>query len=240
MPDLLRRGDSFGSIGIGVPYYKASYEFFRWWSWVLVDGLEVGDQLLNGPDMRCEVPIPMAHNGLVMEFLKTDRDTLCIIEDDHVGQQDTIRKLRTKPENLDFDIVCASYVNRRDALVAVGFNFHPDGPNEYGEWGCVLEPMKVAETGTQQYDGAALGCVLIRRWVLEAMLGDNEPRDYFWFDWRGRNSQDIVFYARAQAVGARVGVDRDNSIGHHGSKIYTMREFYEKREQFVREAMKNG
>jgi len=222
---LLRRGDSFGTIGIGTPYYKADYNFFRWWSWVLIGGLRTGDQLLNNENVRCPTPIPMAHNALTLEFLNTDRDTFCLVEDDHIGPQNVIEAMRTKPENLDFDIVCAQYATRSGQMVAVGYNF--DGPaNEYGEYSCRLEPMAVQKTGTQQYDGACLGLVLIRRWVLERMKGTYDPNDTFWFDWNGRNSQDVVFYARAMAVGARTGVDQDNAIGHSGSHVFTMDEYW--------------
>lgn len=212
---------------------------------MLVGGLEQGDRLLNSMAVRCEVPIPLAHNALVREFLfNTRQDTMCIVEDDHVGPQDIIRQIRYKPENQAFDIVCASYVNRRGPTTAVGFTFNGE-PNEYGEYDCLVEPMKVARAGTQEYDGAALGLVLIRRWVLEAMMDDHvdHPDDFFWFDWRGRNSQDIQFYAKARAVGARVGVDRDNDIGHIGHTIYTMKQFYEGRENFAQrqtEVITNG
>lgn len=222
----------FGSIGIGVPYYKAAYEFWRWWSWLLVGGLETGDQFLNTERVRGEVPIPMAHNAIVKEFLfHSTRDTLIIVEDDHVGPQDIIRKMRQKPDNQRFDIVCSSYVNRRGPTVAVGFDFTPEGPNEYGEYDCILDPWRVAETGTQEYDGATLGLVMVRRWVLEAMMGDSHPDEYFWFDWRGRNSQDIQFYAGAKQVGARTGVDRDNDVGHISRRIYTMNDFFKLRHE---------
>jgi len=234
----LRRGQEFGSLGFGVPYYKAEYDFFRWWSWLLVGGMEPGDRLLNNSRLRCEVPIPMAHNGLVQEFLRTDRDTLCIVEDDHVGPQELIRRMRTKRENWDFDIVCASYTNRRTDAgpVAVGFMLGADGqPNEIGEYLCRLNQMEVQESGTQVVDGAALGVVLIRRWVLDALRGDRHPEEANWFEWVGHNSQDVNFYGKVHALGARVGVDRDNDVGHVGKVIYTMRQFYEARDKFKRE-----
>lgn len=243
---MKRHGDDFGKLGIGVPYFKAQYEFWRWWTWLLVGGFRNGDRILNSENVPGEVPIPLAHNALVLEFLpQKDLDTLLIIEDDHVGHQDTIERLRTKPENLDFDIVCASYTNRRNDLTAVGVMFKENGVNDYGEITCIIEPLKVAKIGTQEYDCAALGCVLIRRWVLEAMLGDNKPEDYPFFDWRLRNSQDIQFYARAKAVGARVGVDRDNAIGHIGKYTYTMEDYYKQREGWLKglsqqEAIENG
>ena len=223
---LLRAGDPFGTIAIGTPYYKASYQFFRWWSWILLGGMRTGDQLLNNENVRCEVPIPLAHNSLVMEFLRTDRDTFCMVEDDHVGPQDVIEQMRTKAENLDFDMVCASYPTRRGHAIAVGFNF-VGSVSEYGEHTCSINPMAVEETGTQSYDGACLGLVLIRRWVLEALQNTYDPDATFWFDWNGRNSQDVFFYARTHyELGIPVGVDRDNDVGHVGQKVYTMKDDY--------------
>lgn len=218
---MKRRGDDFGSIAIGTPYYRPVYEFFRWWTWTLVGGLEDGDACLQTADLRCEVPIPLAHNGLVKEFLKTPCDTLCIVEDDHVGDQQTIRRIRNKAENHDFDIVSASYTNRRNsAIMSIGVNFS-GVVTEYGEYDCILNPANTWKTGTQPVDCAALGLVFIRRWVIEAMMGDTDPEEYFWFDWRGRNSQDVYFYGKVKELtDARVGVDRDNHIGHIGTKIW--------------------
>lgn len=227
---MRQRGDDFGTIGIGVPYFRASYEFFRWWSWLLVGGLRPGDMLLNDDDVPGEMPIPLAHNALVAQFLRYPMlDTLCIVEDDHCGQQDAIDRLRDKPDNWQYDIVCASYVNRRGQPVMVGANFTTNEPNAYGEVEVELRPFDVAETGTQPYDVAALGLVLIRRWVLEAMQGDKPAADTFWFDWRGRNSQDMQFYWQAKMLGAKTAVDRDVQLGHIGKKVYHPREFYASR-----------
>lgn len=225
-----RRGETFGKIGIGVPYYKGCYKFFRWWSWLLVGGLEDGDILLNDNSYERPMPIPMGHNLLAKRFLETSADTLCIVEDDHAAQQDTLRLMRLKPANQDFDIVCASYVNRRGDLTPVGFNF-TGTVSPYGEFEMSVDPNIVSEKGTQEYDGAALGLVMIRRWVLEEMLGDSEIEDWFPFDWHGRNSQDVVFYYRASLVGARVGVDRDNCLIHVGEAEFTMEQFYTKRQE---------
>jgi hypothetical protein len=130
--------------------------------------------------------------------------------------------MRTKAENMAFDIVCASYLTRHGDMIAVGYTF--DGTvNEYGEYGCRIEPMAVERTGTQSYHGACLGLVLIRRWVLEALQNTYDPEETFWFDWNGRNSQDVVFYAKTHfELGIPVGVDRDNEIGHIGTHLYTM------------------
>lgn len=225
---MLGRGDPFGRLGIGVPFYKPSYEFFRWWTWLVAGGFEAGDVLLNGPDVPGEVAIPVAHNAIVRAFLATEADTLCIVEDDHVGEQDVVQRMRGKAENRDYDIVCANYSKRASDLDLVGVAFTGE-VSDYGEAECRIDPMAAWETGTQPVDCAALGLVLIRRWVLEEMLGDQQPEDYHWFDWRGHNSQDVQFYWRARAVGARVAVDRDAQIGHVGKAIYWPKHFYRRR-----------
>lgn len=229
---MLGRGEPFGRLGVGVPYYKASYDFFRWWSWLLAGGLRPGDALLNGPEVPGEVPIPLAHNALVRAFLQSEADTLCIIEDDHVGDQDTVRRMREKRANWDFDVVCANYSNRRGDLFVVGVEFTGD-VNAYGEVECLLDPMFAAENGTQEVDCAALGLVLVRRWVVEAMVGGEDPEEYHWFDWRGRNSQDVQFYWRVRDTGARVGVDRDTQIGHVGTKVFWPEMFYRQRRRHL-------
>jgi hypothetical protein len=222
---------SFGKLGFGVPYFKGSYLFWRWWTWLVMNGFEPGDVFLNDEAVPGEVPIPMSHNLLMRQFLKTDCDTLCIIEDDHVADDDVVRRMRNKPENQAFDVVCASYTNRRGPPVPMGWHF--TGLVDIRGWQLKRNLGEVALSGTQEYDGAGLGLVLIRRWVVEAMLGEEDPDWYSWFEWVGKNSQDIAFYRKAQDVGARVGVDRDNWIGHVGQCVYDKEDFVEWRERAV-------
>ena len=221
---MLKRGDGFGRLGIGVPYFKGSYDFFRWWTWLLAGGLENDDQLLNTADVPGEVPIPTAHNAIVREFLRGPCDTLCILEDDHIGPQDVIRQMRTKAENLDFDVVCANYTNRRGTPYPMGWLF---GDSDARGHSCVFRLDRVMETGTQEVDGAGLGLVLIRRWMLEAILeqAGGKPQECFWFNWKGDNSQDIDFYYQIKQLGARVGVDRDARIGHIGKYTWRFEDF---------------
>ena len=224
---LLRAGDGWGTIGIGVPYFKPCYDFWRWWSWMLLQGLEPGDQFLNDDSVVAPLPIPVVHNRLIARFLETDRDTLCIVEDDHVGDPQVIRQMREKPENRGFDIVCANYVNRRMVPAMTGYGI--GRRNHAGEVMCVLDFDNVQRTGTQEVDGAAMGLVLIRRWVLEAMLDGGNPETTFWCNWHGTNSQDIQFYAWARELGARAGVDRDANIGHMAQTIRTVDDFWKMR-----------
>lgn len=227
----LRRGDGFGTVGIGTPYMKAEYDFFRWWSWLLIGGLEDGDQLLNDWSFDCPMPIPVAHNAIIRRFLETDRDTLLLIEDDHCGDQPVVRQMRQKAENYDYDIVCATYVNRRGFPVPVGFRFIDPEPT--GELTVAIDMNKTQEHGTEEVDGSAMGCMLARRWVLEAMLGDDPPEVHQWAEWRGRNSQDLWFYKWAKAVGARAGVDRDARIGHIAKRIATFEDFLTARDKIA-------
>lgn len=225
---FLRRGDGFGTIGIGTPFMRAPYQFFRWWSWLLIGGLEPGDQLLNDETWECPAPIPVSHNAIIKHFLETDRDTLCLVEDDHVGAQDVVRQMRNKAENRDFDMICASYVNRRGLPLPVGYNnLHI---KDSGELEVLVEMADVQETGTQEHDGAAMGLILVRRWVLDAMLDGQDADWYQWCEWRGRNSQDLWFYYKAhQAADVRVGVDRDARLGHIGERVWTFDDFLDAR-----------
>jgi hypothetical protein len=238
----LRGGDGFGRVAVGVPYWKGCGPFFQWWSLLLVGGFEDDDELLIRPDVPVEVPIPMAHNAIVRAFLTTEADTLCMIEDDHVADQEVVRRMRTKPANLEFDIVCASYVNRRGTPLPMGW-FFGDGQGRILEPGeplpanrrgyqCCFDLAGVTLSGTQAYDGAAAGLVLIRRWVLEEILAQDDAslEHCLWFEWKGESSQDVDFYAKARAVGARVGVDRDNWVGHVGTKVWTRDDFVQWRD----------
>ena len=226
---FLRAGDPFGTVGIGVPYFKAEYEFFRWWTWLMTTGTEPGDLFLNDATVTAPLPIPMVHNRLMARFLESDRDTLVIVEDDHVGDSQVLRQMREKRENWDFDIVTANYVNRRADPGIAGYKLATK-PNRNGEYLCILDYQSVWKTGTQPVDGSVMGLVLIRRWVLDAMLNFGNPRTTFWCEWKGANSQDINFYGKARDVGARVGVDRDANIGHVAQRIATVDDFWKARE----------
>ena len=229
----------FGKVGFGVPYFRPGYEFWLWWSQMLIDGFETGDVFLNDGNVPGEVPIPIAHNALVREFLETDCDTLLILEDDHSGDPGVVRAMREKAENWAFDIVCASYVGRRGLPKAMGWHFV-----EYSEiagWKMRHNHEEVELNGTQEYDGAGLGLVLIRRWLLEEMLGDEDPELFCWFQWNQNNSQDVWFYRQAKDLGARVGVDRDSCILHWGKHGWSMEHFAEWRERGRAEiAARNG
>lgn len=208
----------FGKVAFGVPYYRMPYYSWRWVSWLLINGFELGDVFLNDEDVPGEVPIPIAHNALADAFLDTDCDTLCIIEDDHVGDQEVVRNMRYKRENWEYDIVCASYTNRRSRPLPTGWNL--TGVQSERGYQVQFELHKVELEGTQEYDGAALGLVFIRRSVLEE-LGP------YRFQWTRANSQDIEFYVQAHAKGFKTGVDRDSWIGHVGQKVWTKEDFIE-------------
>lgn len=230
-----RPGRTFGRIALGAVVHDPEPEFFTWWTSLLVEGLDDGDVVLNNHSVPTAQPIPEVHNHLVALFLKTDCDTLCLVEDDHDGPADVIRRLRSKPANLPFDIVCASYPGRRGRPFPPGWNYEGrQGEGGYQVW---IELAKMRARGTQEYDGAALGCVLIRRWVLERMwrgsdVGSGLPlADAQWFRWVGHSSQDIDFYIRAKALGARTGVDRDVWLAHVGRYIWDRSDWEEARRE---------
>jgi len=228
---FMRRGQGFGTVGVGVPYYKGDYNFFRWWSHILRYGLEPDDLLLNDETVKAPFPIPLVHNSLMRRFLETDCDTFLIIEDDHCGDPDNlldwevVGRMREKQENHAFDIVTANYVNRRASPVVCGYGLAKK-PNRNGEYICLLDYDQVQRTGTQEVDGSVFGLAFIRRWVLDAMLAGGKPADWHPCAWVGGNSQDIQFYGKARDLGARTGVDRDANIGHGAYTVMGVGDFW--------------
>jgi hypothetical protein len=215
--DLENNG--FGRLGIGVPLFRMVPEFWLWWTWLVARGFRAGDVLLNDAEIPMEVPHPVAHNALVRAFLETDCDTLLLIEDDHNADEEIVERMRSKAANWEFDVVCASYVNRRATPWPVGCGVFT---GEEGPAGLRinLDLRRVAESGTQQTPCAALGLVFIRRRVLEGMLGDADPATFEWFKMLGASSLDLWFYREVQRLGFRAGVDRDEWIGHVGRYIW--------------------
>lgn len=220
----------FGSVAFGVPYFRPRAGF--WLSWSLfwaAQGYEPGDWMLNNDKTPMGERLPLAHNWLMRSFLaNATQDTLCIMEDDHIWHPDQLRRMRFKPENQRFDIVCASYINRRSGGSAVPLPVGWDIPPEYADnYGAVFHLDDIATTGTQAYDGAAFGFALIRRWVLEEMLGDEDDEHFQWAELIGEGSPDVPFFYKTAQMGAKSGVDRDNHIGHVGEKVYNVNEYHE-------------
>ncbi len=203
---------------------RGHYEFFRCWSWLLIGGCQDGDYLLNSERVRGDLALPHQHNMLVREFLEhTEADTLCIIEDDHVFEQDILQRMRDKPANHCFDVVCATYVARRGTPLPVSWSMIDPRAND--GYTVQFRFEEVERTGTQVYDGSGLGLVLIRRWLLEEMARGRDLAEVLWFYPDGMCSPDVPFYRNARRLGARVGVDRDNRIGHIGKKIWYFEDF---------------
>ena len=221
---------SFGKIAVGVPYYKGVPEFWLSWTMMLVQGqFQPGDKVLNTlgadgrPNIEMGVRLPLAHNKIIREFLRTDADTLCIIEDDHGFPADQLNRMRFKPENQEFDIVCAGYTNRRmdGCLIPTGW-WMPKTDEAKAKYMAGIHLKRIERTGTWAVDGAALGFVLVRRGVLEAMCGDNDPELFMWAECIRECSPDMPFYYRAHEAGATVGVDMDNPVIHIGSYRYSL------------------
>ena len=236
---FLQRGDPFGTLAVGTPYFKSDYNFFRWWTWLVRHGLRDSDLLLNDESVRMPVPLPWGHNGLMRRFLETDRDTLLIIEDDHCGDPDPmdyelVERMREKRENWQFDIVTANYVNRRADPLIVGYGLAPH-KNRHGEYICMLGLEDVWKTGTQPVDGSVFGLAFIRRWVLDAMLAGGKPSFWHPCEMIGANTQDIQFYGKARDVGAKVGVDRDANLGHGAYTTVGVQDFWAARGESLEE-----
>ena len=220
----------FGNVGFGVPKFKECDEFWLSWSWFLLNGTEDDDRFLNRSGRETKMPLvtwlPRMHNAIIRMFLESGCDTLLFVEDDQNFPYDQLHKMRYKPENQKFDIVCASYAKRTrtDIPLVMGWNIKRDSKEP---WWVEFKLREIAFEGTQEYDGAAFGFTLIRRWVLEAMVEGEDPKRYEWAQCVDEITPDLPFYFKTVELGARTGVDRDNWIGHVGSYNYTPEDFKE-------------
>lgn len=99
-------------------------------------------------------------------FLASNDDALLVIESDIVPPPDALQKLAA----LDCDVAYGVYRFRRGVIINI-FERYPGQPRNEGE-SLTLHPAKLRQArqaGIVPCSGAGVGCVLIKRHVLEAI-----------------------------------------------------------------------
>lgn len=115
-------------------------------------------------------------------FLAGDDDAMLIVESDIIPPPDTLEKLA----GLNCDVAYGVYKFRRSTAINI-FERYPGQPRNEGE-SLSLWPQKLARAraaGVTVCSGAGLGCVLVRRHVLQAIpfrleAGDGGHCDTYW------------------------------------------------------------
>lgn len=185
-PDDKKIGD-WGKIAIGVRVSKHPEPFFfNDWTALISSGTRTGDTILR-PEIG--KPAHWAANGLARSFLRTDKDSLLMVDDDMTFPPDALERLRTNTANQDFDIAFAFCTHKRWPPKPVVMRLRDPQPGEPESllghsftWPERLPP-KFLRGGVMEVDAVGLAFTLIRRHVFESMI-DREygPEWTYWFE----------------------------------------------------------
>ncbi|MCG2681180.1 MAG: hypothetical protein L6455_14620 [Kiritimatiellae bacterium] len=184
--------------------------FFNCWSHLIAGGMRTGDTVL---DAGIELPQHFAAVVLASYFLKSNADTLLMVDTDMVFKSDTLNRLRDDVEGQEYDMLSALSVTRRRP-------FHPiilrlrDKPLPNG---CAYECIKPKPEDTiLESDSVGTGFTLIRRALFNRMRSELGITKWF-FDWMpGGGGEDTMFCQNAKRLGAKIGVHTRVNIGHRG------------------------
>ena len=212
-----QRPQSWGNLAIGVRHSKFCPAFFTSWSTMLSGGLRNGDTILKP---ECEQPAHWAATALAKAFLKTDKDTLFLVDDDMVFKMGDLHRLRENRANWEYDVVMPMAMRRSLSDPSPVIMRHMgEAPFPHDTRGDHFEhpPKEVIHNGVQEVDAVGLAFTLIRRHVLEAMVdperGLDNTYDFFTYG-PGMESDDIPFSRRCRALGFRMAIDSSVKLGH--------------------------
>ena len=199
----------WGKVAIGTRIGEGRCDplFFRSWQRLILSGLRPGDAVL---DPAIEMPHHFAANWLVREFLKSECDSLCLVDSDMVFQADALSKLRDTPA-AGYSVLSALATTRRQPISPVVLT-------QAGEkWVCHND---VSGDAVVEVHAATIGFCVIKRVV----FGDIETcfkTGGWYFDWGPRGfGEDTLFSRRARECGHRIGVAPGCAIGHRGAVVW--------------------
>jgi len=216
-----QRGD-WGRIAVGVRVAKfPEYHFFASWTKLLTGGMRNGDTVLMPVGW---MPAHWAGNALVRDFLRTDRDSLLMIDDDMVFEQDALELLRSNPDTMEYDIVFGFCTHRNWPPRPVVMRVQEQQPGlPFSLMGQSFDYAheEIADGAIVDVSGVGLAFTLIKRHVLESMTDEYGPMFTSYFTYGpGMESDDIPFSRRARELGYRMAVDTNVKIGHIGQTVF--------------------
>lgn len=209
------KAEDWGSVCIGVrPTRPYLLEFWSCWTGIIATGLRDEDLVLL-PERA--LPGHQAANVVARAFLRSGCDSLLFVDDDQTFEPDVLEQLRSNRANWEYDVV-GPFVTQRTwpprplMLRSAAEQPGDKEPGEAFEIFPKFQDMQVVEV-----DAIGLYFTLVRRRVLEALLGerDLDQADLFRYG-PGMQGPDIPFSQDARARGFRLAVDTSVKIGHLG------------------------
>src|SRR3990167_3548445 len=155
----------WGKIAIGTRMNdRCDPVFFNCWSHLIAGGLRSGDTVL---DAGIELPQHFAAVVLSAFFLRSDADTLCMVDTDMVFKPDTLSRLRDDPQGFEYDILSALSVTRRKPFYPIVLRLKEEREKTPQ---CAFESMVDSIDGSVvAADSVGTGFTLIRRRVFDLM-----------------------------------------------------------------------
>ena len=173
----------WGSVAVGIRVGKhPEPATFIDWTGLVTRGLDPGDTVLMP---RAHMPAHWAADALVRDFLRTDKDSLLMIDDDMTFAPDALAKLRHNEKNWDYDIAFAFCTWRTEPPKPVIYRLVDEQPPEpmsrQGEY--YIPVVNFQDGELVEPDAVGLAFTLIRRHVFEAMIDhDYGPVWQYWFE----------------------------------------------------------
>lgn len=208
---------NWGRICVGTRLEKqVDSRFFKCWTDLVMRGLRKGDGVIVVDDKVAHA----ASNEMVRRFLKTNQETLFMLDSDADIGPNFLNEFRDFEGGWEYDLLQAFYCRRGWPPDAIWFkkSFHGDMfiRAVYGE--DVTEDVAIIGTHA----------ALIRREVFERLLGDRDPESFDWFYYprHEKASEDGAFSNEAAAAGFRLGATTHVKAGHI-SRVTTGWETYQ-------------
>lgn len=221
-----RELQGWGHLAVGVRVAKhPEPAFFADWTKLLTGGLRTGDTVLM-PQMH--QPAHWAATKLARGFLRGDKDSLLMVDDDMTFPMAAAHRLREHRANWEYDVVMAFATHRTwpPKPVTLKLMDEPPAPQSL-RGGCFGYDLDVEVGQVVEVDALGLAFTLIRRRVLEAMVDDEWGVDetYFFRYGQGWESDDIPFCHKCRELGFRMAIDAGVPVGHIGAQPLSWEEF---------------
>ena len=205
MPNNL---EGFGKIAIGLRYTKACSMFMDSWTALVRDGLRPGDVVMP---VVADLPHHFAAEILLWQFMKTDCDSVLLVDDDHGFEVSLLQRLRDNVVNHSFDVVGGLYACRRPAYKPILMTWN----KTTGEYG-----MRAPATPrtTEAVDLLGMGFTLVRRRVIERLREDFPGEMLFYWPSDG-DGEDATFCKLVSNAGFKIGMDTTAVLDHQISAL---------------------
>ena len=206
---------SWGKVAIGTRFNdRCDPLFFNCWSRMIASGLRKGDTLL---DAAVELPQHFAATAMTSFFLRSDADSLLMVDTDMIFKPDTLSRLRDDVAGQKYDILSALSVARRKPFYPIVLGLRKSKKTKQLSYQCLKDEIRGQ---VLKVDTVGTGFTLIRRSVFTAIQKKLKIKKWFFEFGDGGLGEDTRFCQRAKKIGAKIAVHTGVGIGHRGPIMF--------------------